>query len=899
MGGKKKKNAGGRGGPSSRECGGRTGQTQDVRLDPKMAGRLKGQSGQEDGGQSSRQGRQDEREDRKRTAEGGFAQLAMASIEQKKNQRGAQKGGRSRDGPKADSRFTLTATGIGTGRGADVFGPMGGSLGIGHGKMFGGGAALEKNPPATALPSLLANPFPAVNNNINNINSQNLLLLKPQKDNTPEVEVKDKGKPSKYNNNDTPADTPADTPRTQSPCKQQRNHNTPEKKMIEEKKKEAETSTLTGTVETEQSVQSAESSNEGEDSNNCGLGYNHFYNYPCAEFAVFANKPCDAPASLNEIRAAIRYISFISNPRVRSLLDVDIIDFRKQLEDYWLMEDNIVKVLGKMGDRRKRLKVEVVELMHNIWRSMSNVVFIFICSKGFLADRMFNPREVIYYPTYEEIDVEQEMEALGQLLYELKDLPAMFKAYEEEAALMKKYMESCTDIIRHKIYLEMHERGEISLHELKEKGIVRVIDSVNERIKFGLPFSKDEVLELIRNEMAQTNGPKYLELLAKDRPELIGSAAQLQLFLPCVPRLSKSIDLYRTYVRDAIDLCLEKMSDEEIEAAFTQFFGTIQLSHSHDIEWFVPIDFYKFNSAEKLRVVLLHHCLLGKMDIAMCAVVQLLMGLFNGDIRLLTMHSPDTPPQDTLVHRQKSLVIKAVQSLPDFLKSMLRGEQTAPNGSDVSFGRYLTNFAANLPKDTFVTAMVRFCDYLFENSMSDFLSTSNCMSVLTKQFNEGANADKSKLGAMFIAILKEHTVRSHLYSPDSKFSLADAFVIALGKYTSPTATIVSNKYIFIKDMLVELNQVIVDMESEGLQTDYEQINRKIDELNLPWYVDYFFLAAYLPTTLKPQRLSIILEKVGLPSFPPSLPFIIHSPFCSTSRVWPTQAVRVCRICRAT
>ena len=43
---------------------------------------------------------------------------------------------------------------------------------------------------------------------------------------------------------------------------------------------------------------------------------------------------------------------------------MDIIDFRKQLEDYWLMEDNIVKVLGKMGDRRKRLKVEVVELMH-------------------------------------------------------------------------------------------------------------------------------------------------------------------------------------------------------------------------------------------------------------------------------------------------------------------------------------------------------------------------------------------------------------------------------------------------------------------------------------------------------------------------------------------------------
>ena len=31
-----------------------------------------------------------------------------------------------------------------------------------------------------------------------------------------------------------------------------------------------------------------------------------------------------------------------------------------------------------------------------------------------------------------------------------------------------------------------------------------------------------------------------------------------------------------------------------------------------------------------------------------------------------------------------------------------------------------------------------------------------------------------------------------------------------------------------EDMLVELNQVIVDMESEGLQTNYEQINRKID-----------------------------------------------------------------------
>ena len=78
---------------------------------------------------------------------------------------------------------------------------------------------------------------------------------------------------------------------------------------------------------------------------------------------------------------------------------------------------------------------------------------------------------------------------------------------------------------------------------------------------------------------------------------------------------------------------------------------------------------------------------------------------------------------------------------------------------------------------------------------------------------------------------------------DSKFSLADAFAIALGKYTPPTATTVSNKYIFIsksmrkmreemievaEDILVELNQVIVDMESEGLQTNYEQINRKID-----------------------------------------------------------------------
>lgn len=43
------------------------------------------------------------------------------------------------------------------------------------------------------------------------------------------------------------------------------------------------------------------------------------------------------------------------------------------------------------------------------------------------------------------------------------------------------------------------------------------------------------------------------------------------------------------------------MSNEEIEAAFTQFFGTIQPSHSHEIEWFVPIDFYKYNSAEKVR----------------------------------------------------------------------------------------------------------------------------------------------------------------------------------------------------------------------------------------------------------------------------------------------------------
>ena len=59
----------------------------------------------------------------------------------------------------------------------------------------------------------------------------------------------------------------------------------------------------------------------------------------------------------------------------------------------------------------------------------------------------------------------------------------------------------------------------------------------------------------------------------------------------------------------------------------------------------------------QLRIVLLHHCLLGNMEIAMCAVVQLLMGLFNGDTRLLTVHSPDTP-QDILVHRQKSLVIK-------------------------------------------------------------------------------------------------------------------------------------------------------------------------------------------------------------------------------------------------
>lgn len=100
---------------------------------------------------------------------------------------------------------------------------MGGSLGIGHGKMFGGGAAQsavqEKNPPATTLPSLLANPFPAVNNNNNTITNSQNLFLKLQKDNTPEVEVKDKGKPSKYNNNN-------DTPRTQSPCKQQRDHST-------------------------------------------------------------------------------------------------------------------------------------------------------------------------------------------------------------------------------------------------------------------------------------------------------------------------------------------------------------------------------------------------------------------------------------------------------------------------------------------------------------------------------------------------------------------------------------------------------------------------------------------------------------------------------------------------
>lgn len=41
-------------------------------------------------------------------------------------------------------------------------------------------------------------------------------------------------------------------------------------------------------------------------------------------------------------------------------------------------------------------------------------------------------------------------------------------------------------------------------------------------------------------------------------------------------------------------------------------------------------------------------------------------------------------------------------------------------------------------------------------------------------------------------------------------------------------------------------------------------------------MDYFFLAAYLPTTLKPQRLSIILEKVCLPSFLPSLPSLYHS-----------------------
>ena len=78
MGGKKKKSAGDREGPSSRERGGRTGQTsQDVRLDPKMAGRLKEQNDR----QGRRQGEREE--DRKRTAAGGFAQLAMASVEQK------------------------------------------------------------------------------------------------------------------------------------------------------------------------------------------------------------------------------------------------------------------------------------------------------------------------------------------------------------------------------------------------------------------------------------------------------------------------------------------------------------------------------------------------------------------------------------------------------------------------------------------------------------------------------------------------------------------------------------------------------------------------------------------------------------------------------------------------
>ena len=51
-------------------------------------------------------------------------------------------------------------------------------------------------------------------------------------------------------------------------------------KITEEKKQETEAaSTLTGTVETEQLV---ESSDEVEDSSSRGLGYNHFYNYPCA-----------------------------------------------------------------------------------------------------------------------------------------------------------------------------------------------------------------------------------------------------------------------------------------------------------------------------------------------------------------------------------------------------------------------------------------------------------------------------------------------------------------------------------------------------------------------------------------------------------------------------------------
>lgn len=54
-------------------------------------------------------------------------------------------------------------------------------------------------------------------------------------------------------------------------------------KITEEKKQETEAaSTLIGAVETEQSVQSAESSDEVEDSSSRGLGYNHFYNYPCA-----------------------------------------------------------------------------------------------------------------------------------------------------------------------------------------------------------------------------------------------------------------------------------------------------------------------------------------------------------------------------------------------------------------------------------------------------------------------------------------------------------------------------------------------------------------------------------------------------------------------------------------